>query len=152
MIMPISTYKALREAGLTKEQATEAWRIIVEHLGIASPTTRVLSQSIDPNATPKAKPKRSSKPKHKEAVTDDEAFWRKYDAFKNRRFPDDSEDSAPECRVYCNEEKKPKHAIEVTTLINAEVKRLLNSEPEPESETDAESKAKIVRKNKSGQW
>jgi len=159
MIMPISTYEALLEAGLTKEQAIAAWRIIVDHLGIASPTTRVLSKSIDPNATPKTKPKRNSKPKHKEAVTNDEAFWRKYDAFKNHRSTDDSEDPAPKRYIYRNgvetviEEKKPKHAIEVTDMINEEVKRL-SSKPETDVETDTESKdkAKIVRKNKSGQW
>lgn len=130
--IPIRTLNALqRFVGLTKEQAEEAWEIIIDHLGIASPPTSNTKKS-----------KFKTNPKCKTPLADDENFWLKYDEYKTSYVDPYTEE----------EESKPKHAIEVTDMINDEIKRL-QTEPEPTTtETKSNNEKRIVRKNKSGQW
>lgn len=140
MIMPLNIFEALLDLGLTKEQAAGAWDIIIEHLGIARPP-----DAYTPPKRPRKNRSQNSKPKHKEPMTEDETFWRRYDDYKSRVLDVTSEP--------VESDSKPKDAIKITEMINAEITRLKTekpkSEPEPEQPTPEK---KIVRKNRDGQW
>jgi hypothetical protein len=125
-VIPIRTRKALLNVGLTEEQAEIAWDIIMDHLGIAG--------------SKHTKKSKKSQPTHKIPLTEDENFWRKYDEYKLRDYDTSKQ-----------KEDKPKHAIEITDMINAEITKL-RTEPEVEESITPNTEKRIIRKNKNGQW
>jgi hypothetical protein len=133
--MPIRTYQALKALGLTDRQATAAWDIILNHLGIVSPHGPLPKPTLPPKV----------KPKHKAAESKSGFKWRR-ESFLD----DDVWDAEPDADIIIDDHK-PKDIIPITTMINAEVQRLKTA-PVTESPTDdTDSPIKIIRK-KDRQW
>lgn len=139
MIIPLNIFEALLNLGLTKDQAVEAWNIVIEHLGIARPPDDYTPPKRPrKNRSQNAKPK----PKHKEPITEDETFWRRYDDYKAKVLP-----------IETVSDSKPKDAIKITEMINAEITRLKTEKPKQEAEPEQPApEKKIPRKNRDGQW